>query len=76
MLDPVDQVPADQVHGPGSVHVPDLVDHLVPVALADRVQADPAEAHLRPAKRRVRSVLPRAEAVVDGHSIRRRKKAQ
>jgi len=76
MLDPVAQVPADQVHGPGSVHVPDLVDHLVPVALADRVPEAQAEARHRQAKRLVRSVQRPAEAAVDVHSIRRPKKVQ
>ena len=67
--------PAVPEHGQDSVHGQDL-DHLVPVALADRVPEAQAEARHRQAKRPVRSVQRPAEAAVDVHSIRRPKKVQ
>jgi len=68
-------VPAALEHDQDLARVQDL-DHRVPEALVDRVQADLAEAHPRPVKRRGRSALLLAEGVVDVHSIRRPKKVQ
>jgi hypothetical protein len=76
MLDPAAQGPVVPEHGPDLEHALDLVDHLVPGVLAGHGPAARVEAHLRPAKRRVRSALRQAGVVVDGHNIRRPKKVQ
>ena len=68
-------VPVVLEHDQDLAHGLDL-DHRAPEALVDRVQADLAEAHPRPVKRRGRSALLLAEGVVDVHSIRRPKKVQ
>ena len=63
--------PAPQAHGPVSVPVPALVDHLVPASVPV-----PAQAVLRqPAKHLVRSALPLVD-VADARSTPRPRKAQ